>query len=218
VQLVPYFLAKHELTQAQWRALEWGAEPSQYKAGRSYGERAIGARNPVEHVSWLDCDRILRRHGLVLPTEAQWEHACRGGTTWPWYAGPEARALAGHANLGDRWAARFNPSWLKERWLDDGHYVHAPAGSYAANPFGLHDLAGNVAEWCRDWFGGYDLPAREGDGLRLVHGFTDTRILRGGAFDYAAEACRASRRDAWPPDTRSAAIGVRAARALAAGR
>ena len=87
VTLSPFFLARHELTQAQWaRLMTWDAElraPSHYKAGQSPVGKKITLANPVEQVDWWMSDTLLTQHGMVLPSEAQWEYGCRGGTTTP---------------------------------------------------------------------------------------------------------------------------------------
>ena len=221
VELDAFFISKFEMTRSQWRALEWDAAPSRYRLGSQHGAHRVGPRNPVENVSWDDCRRVLRRHGLVIPTEAQWEYAARGGIDAPWYVGFNARKLQGHANLGDESNKRINPSWVKVSWLNDGHHIHAPVGTFAPNPFGLHDIHGNVAEWCRDWFRrhSYALPTLPGNGLRdFAKRMSDVRCVRGGAFDFSAQAARSFRRDGWGPKDRKASRGVRPARRIQVSR
>jgi formylglycine-generating enzyme required for sulfatase activity len=176
--------------------------------------RRLSDLSPLERVSWFEAERELARLGWQLPTEAQWEFAARAGTDTPWWTGAEIVSLAGAANLSDRFAHERGagwPSWTEE--LDDGHYTHAPAGSFQANPFGLHDVIGNVFEWCRDDFGDYELAVAPRDGLRLG-GNPGTRMVRGGSFSTAATAARVSKRDSAPPELLNEAIGVRPVRAL----
>ncbi len=150
VTLSPYFLAKHECTQAAVAAMTEGLDPSTYKAGQTPGDKPLTPRNPVEQVSWEDCDRWLSRNRLVLPTEAQWEYACRAGTDSPGSPGGRSRRWASVANIADKYCKEHGgpPSWQYTDEVDDGHTVHAPVGSFAPNAFGLYDVHGNVYEWC----------------------------------------------------------------------
>jgi formylglycine-generating enzyme required for sulfatase activity len=220
VTLAPFFLARHELTQAQWRRLT-GLEPSLYRPGVPGTGSAAGSitlTHPVERVSWKDCERWLRRHGLVLPTEAQWEYGCRAGTATPWWSGAESTSLDAVANLADRTASEAGATWPEvlesPPALRDGFVVHGPVGSLRANGFGLHDVHGNVWEWCRDCYGSYNNPPRSGDGLRGCAAADDPRVQRGGCFVNGPRAARSPSREAAPPDNRDDGVGVRAARRL----
>ncbi|MCA8972546.1 MAG: SUMF1/EgtB/PvdO family nonheme iron enzyme, partial [Planctomycetes bacterium] len=219
VHLDAFFLAKHELTQAQWITLARGEEPSKFHAGTIHGERVLTLRNPVEQISYDRTLEVLAMHELTLPTEVQWEYACRAPNrgalmeSTPWWTGADLASLDGAENLGDATAGRFNKAWHKVPF-DDGHYVHAPVGTFRANAFGLYDMHGNVREWCLDWSHPYSDPARDGDGLRTGSRQSDIVVTRGGAFDYPAIASRSARRDAWPPYSISANQGARAARAV----
>jgi formylglycine-generating enzyme required for sulfatase activity/serine/threonine protein kinase len=213
VTLAPFFMSKYEMTQGQWLRLV-GKNPSNYGPAPNVGGKPVDLRNPVEQVSWEDCDLWLGRLGLILPTEAQWEYAARAGTTTPRWTGVGTDRLAKAANLADAFA-RLNgapSSWKFESW-DDGYTVHAPVGSLAANPFGLHDVLGNVWEWCRDWFGGYDVPARQGDGLRSPS-TSRIRVIRGGSFSLVASNARSAVRSNNTPAVRNNFLGVRPARSL----
>jgi formylglycine-generating enzyme required for sulfatase activity len=201
------------MTQAQWLRLA-GSNPSFGKPPEHYGETAITLLNPVELVSWEDC-QVLRSVGLALPTEAQWEYAARGGTDELWWCGNDARELARAANLGDRSHAAHGaePRAPKVEEWDDGFPMTARVGSFPPNPFGLHDVIGNVREWCQDLYGSYDLPVAAEDGLRQV---TDSRnrVIRGGSFrDEAIYARMAARRGAGTEE-RASAVGLRPARRL----
>jgi formylglycine-generating enzyme required for sulfatase activity/serine/threonine protein kinase len=214
VELSAYFLSKYEMTQGQWKWLT-GRNPSGFLADSKFGGKATTLLNPIEQVSWTECAGLMFRAGLVLPTEAQWEYAARAGTDTPWWTGEDVHSLDGAANLGDSYARAHGApsSWGYEDWLDDGFTGHAPVGSFRANAFGLHDVIGNVLEWCRDGVDTYLLPTREGDGERLVSGASN-RVLRGGSFNSAAANARSSDRSSSTPENRGSNLGVRPARAI----
>jgi serine/threonine protein kinase/formylglycine-generating enzyme required for sulfatase activity len=209
VTLAPFFLARHELTQGQWQRLT-GEDPSYYKAGGTWANVLVTLANPVEQISWEDCDRWLPRYGLVLPSEAQWEYGCRAGTTTPWTCAIEE--LQHFANLADATAKAAAPSWTCEEW-SDGHVVHAPVGSFRPNGFGLFDVHGNVWEWTQDGSFPSQKP-RAGDGLRGDPSGSAYRVLRGGSFVNPARLARSALRDAFSPGFRGSLLGVRLARII----
>jgi len=144
VTLDPFFISKYEMTQAQWVRVT-GINPSRMTPGMD-GKKCYTLRNPVENVTWGDCDRVMARLGLRIPTDAQWEYAARGGTTTIWWTGNRPETLCGAANLTPRWAEQAE----KKNVIDDGYQHHAPVGAFRPNPFGLHDVCGNVREWVRE--------------------------------------------------------------------
>ncbi len=184
----PFFLSKYEMTQGQWQRINH-QNPSSRPAGEWVDGQLHNLRHPVERVNWWAADKTMRRLGLTLPTEAQWEYAARAGTSSVWWAGDRFESVRGTANIGDQ---RYYRTGRIEKsraapW-DDGYQHTAPVGSYRANPFGLHDTVGNVWEWCRD-FGSFELPLRATDGLRLVPADVvaampePLRVFRGGGYD-----------------------------------
>jgi serine/threonine protein kinase/formylglycine-generating enzyme required for sulfatase activity len=213
VKLHPFFISKYEMTQSQWLRLVL-VNPSNYSPGDRFGGEDVGLANPVEEVTWEDCDLWLGRLGLVIPTEAQWEYAARGGTTTPRWTGIGTEGLVRAANLADEFCRRNGgPSnWQYESW-NDGHTVHTAIGSFEPNPFGLHDVLGNVSEWCRDWLVPSARPLRDGDGMCTTY-LTRNRVYRGGSFASVAALARSAVRIGASPDHSAELLGVRPARAV----
>lgn len=217
VTLAPYFLGKYEITQAQWSRLA-GANPSRAKPGTLEGAD-FTLLHPVENVSFADARAALDSSGLTLPTEAQWEHACRAGTRTSWFCGPRAEMLERYANLADARTRSINPDafgHLKAEQFapfSDPHANTSPIHAHAGNAFGFHDLSGNVAEWCLDAYGSYSIEAREGDGGRGVDA-PGNRVVRGGSFAFGPDAARSAARAQAAADLARPFIGVRAARAV----
>ena len=157
----PFYIGKYEVTQEQWEKV-MGANPSNFK----------GAKNPVDNVSWNDCHEFLKKLNALskdpgvfrLPTEAEWEWACRAGTRTRFCSGDTDEALADDA------------------WFDanSGGTTH-PVGTKKPNAWGLYDLHGNVWEWCGDWYEKYSHGwMSKADPTGPVTG--DARVLRGGSW------------------------------------
>jgi serine/threonine protein kinase/formylglycine-generating enzyme required for sulfatase activity len=183
VNLDEFLIGRTELTVGQWSRL----------AGRDVaGDEAL---LPITGVDWREARDLLRQFDLDLPTEAQWEYACRAGTTTPWSCGDVAH-LPAHAWFGARPQA---------------------TGLLQPNAFGLCDVHGNVAEWCRDEKLPYrDVAPAPEDGLRKSAGATElaVRVVRGGACYQGAVAARAAAREGRPATQRDSATGLRAIRPL----
>ncbi len=221
VRLSRHFLAKHELTRHQWLVLT-GADPSRYHPDRdSWQDDWLEAGrfatapglHPVEQVSWWDCDRWLARAGLRLPSEAEWEHGARADTGTPYASSREPHPLVGLANVNDSHASQHGGREHDGRPadFDDGATMHAPVGSYDANAFGLHDMHGNVYEWCRD---GYDIDFYTNESVidPLADGVgEEPRVYRGGSYRVGPPAARCSARFYYPPGMKGHALGVRPA-------
>jgi formylglycine-generating enzyme required for sulfatase activity len=111
----------------------------------------VGPLHPVESVSWHDAAELARRLGCELPDEYAWERAIRAGTSTVYWWGDHPYGAEGLENLFDQAAAHLSIGVAVAPW-DDGYIVHAPIGSFEPNPFGLYDMAGNVAEWCSNWY------------------------------------------------------------------
>ncbi len=193
VRLRSFWIAKHELTQGQWSRLGGGrpsAAPDEIEGGEP-------DRHPVVGVSWNACVELLARFGLALPTEAQWEYAARGGTEGGYLGHESARGLSGSVNLADATVVAARLGWPQAagmEWLTDGFVRHAPVGSFAPNGFGLHDVLGNVWEWCVDEPGPYSAAVQPGSGLRIASDAL-TRVASGGGFINNAAFARTTIRD-----------------------
>jgi len=118
--------------------------------GKSFPEEK--SSHPVVCVSWEDAKAYCEHCGLSLPTEAQWEYAARGGDGREHVWGNEWPPPAGAGNFADLTAKGKFPQWTVIAGYDDGYAETSPVGSFAANPYAVYDLAGNVWEWCGDWY------------------------------------------------------------------
>ena len=186
----PFYMGVTEVTQEQYTAV-MEANPSAFK----------GPNLPVEKVTWDDavkyCSTLsaIARHRVRLPTEAEWEYACRAGTKTRFSFGDRDEDLHKYANYADRSCTKMDAQ--KDKAHSDGHDKTAPVGSFKPNPWGLYDMHGNVYEWCRDWCGweyyaeskthdpqGPDTPSRE-------------RVIRGGQWDTPPKCLRSAHRAAY---------------------
>jgi formylglycine-generating enzyme len=178
-----FWLGDSEVTQGLWQAV-MDANPSRFKGD---------ANNPVEQISWDDCETFFKKlnaakPGLAatFPTEAQWEYACRAGTTG---------AFAGNLDA----MAWYDPNKMKK--------THA-VKTKSPNAWGLYDMHGNVWEWCGDFFGEYK-GAAERDPIGPDYG--NSRIYRGGAWNEVSVSCRAAYRINDEPGFKRHNVGVRLA-------
>jgi formylglycine-generating enzyme required for sulfatase activity len=215
VTLSPFFLSKYEMTQGQWLRLT-GENPSAWPVGSRAQGRQVTLLNPVESIAWDPCRQVLRRVGLTLPTEAQWEYATRAGTTTPWWTGEMPREVMGALNIADLAVIRNGEAWASKAWdeLDDGYVVHAPCGTFPPNPWGFHETLGNVREWTLDRFGFYEAPVRPGDGLRLEFFDPELIVTRGASYSGRLPTSRVSYRGSTKAQLAETWVGVRPARAL----
>lgn len=180
VTLSPFMIGKYEVTQEQWIAV-MGQPP--------HGFSFPGDNNPADTISWNDIQGFEAATGLGLPTEAQWEYACRAGTPGPY---------AGTGNLDDM-------GWYRD---NSGEPTH-PVGQKQANQFGLHDMHGNVWEWCEDvydeTFYSKDVPGFD----PLSTAGSEDRVYRGGAMNAHALHCRSAGRLSGLTTERDHEIGFR---------
>jgi formylglycine-generating enzyme required for sulfatase activity len=197
--LETFFLSATTITNAEYEVFD-----PIHRERRAYFDDSLWGedlgRHPVVHVSWWEAYLYCRWMGGALPTEAQWEYACRAGTVTPFSFGdsidPEKVNYDGDApyNRGDKGRSR-------------GHTV--AVGSLPANPWGLSEMHGNVWEWCEDWWGNYGEGPREG-----VANCPPVRVIRGGSFNVGGGYCRSAARWRFQPDPRhySDCVGFRPVR------
>lgn len=185
-----FHLGVHEVTQAQWTAV-MGSNPAVFRRGPD------SPRRPVESVSWEDCQRFIARLNargvgrFRLPTEAEWEYAARAGSTtrFPWGDDPKEYITHAHA-------------WANSR----SYAITHPVGEKPPNAWGLHDLHGNVWEWCSDWYGPYaEGPQRDPTGPAAGR----ERVFRGGSWYDFPVSLRSANRHRHGPDGRYTAVGLR---------
>jgi formylglycine-generating enzyme required for sulfatase activity len=215
-----FYMQTTPITQGQWQQL-MGSNPSFFKA--------CGSTCPVENVSWNDVQEFIKklndqegREVYRLPTEAEWEYACRAGTTTALYSGPikiegerNAPALDPIAWYGGNSGVEYEGGYDSSGWKEK-QYSHKRAGTHPVsqkqpNARGLYDMIGNVWEWCEDWYGNYpDRPITDPTGPDKG----SNRVLRGGSWNSYARHCRSANRDRSAPGVRLDLLGARLARSL----
>ncbi len=186
VTLSSFYIGKTEVTQALWKAV-MGSNPSNFR----------GDNLPVECVSWNDCQAFIRKLNALtgqnfrIPTEAEWEFACRGGNN-----------SRGYKYSGSNYID--NVAWYTD---NSGKKTH-PVATKSPNELGIYDMSGNVFEWCSDWKGDYSSGAQTNP--KGPYDGSD-RVLRGGGWGYGAWHCRSSYRGNHFPTNRGSNGGLRLA-------
>lgn len=197
VELGGFLIGKYPVTNEEY-AYYLRANPQVPAPAYWADARYNHPRQPVVGVSWHEANAYCEWAGLTLPTEAQWERACRGGTQTRFWSGREEQDLA-------------SAGWYAGNSEQRLHAV----GEREPNAFGLYDVHGNVWEWCLDDFGDYEgSPTRPGDGLRHEPSAEGNRVIRGGSWIDPARKARAASRLNRHPDDRLAYLGFRAVERL----
>ncbi|WP_159788413.1 SUMF1/EgtB/PvdO family nonheme iron enzyme [Sodalinema gerasimenkoae] len=196
VEMCPFYMGKYPVTQAQWRAV--AAMPQVERALEPDPSSFKGANRPVERVSWDDavefCRRLSQYSGrdYRLPSEAEWEYACRAGTTTPFYFGDTLSSDLANYDASRTYAEGLTGE-NREKTTD--------VGSFPANGFGLYDMHGNVWEWCADdWHSNYNGAPNDGSPWFDENRTETDRVLRGGSWDLYPRNCRSAIRNWFTPD------------------
>ncbi|MDD3588419.1 MAG: SUMF1/EgtB/PvdO family nonheme iron enzyme, partial [Thermoguttaceae bacterium] len=192
-----FWLLESEVTQAMWESV-MGNNPSKFK----------GAKLPVEQVSWTDCQEFITRLNaesselqMRLPSEAEWEYACRAGTSSPYSFGGELNGDKANCNGNDPYGTTEKGKYLKQT---------REVKSYSPNAWGLYDMHGNVWEWCQDWYDKeYYKESPTTDPTGPESG--SSRVYRGGGWGSIAWGCRSACRYGDDPGYRPSFLGFRLA-------
>lgn len=236
----PFFLGICHVTRGQFRqfvadtgyqtdsekaenpgAVGWQPGKKQFAFGEKYSWRDMGFGqtddHPVVNVSWNDatayCEWLSGKEEKTyrLPTEAEWEYACRAGTTTLYYSGDDRESLAEVGNVSDATHLATFPDWEDTIMSSDGYVFTAPVGKFPPNAFGLYDMHGNAAQWCADWHSWEYYAASPKDdptGPATGHG----RVVRGSSFNDGPGNVRSDERYFGEPDDGLGDVGFRVAR------
>jgi formylglycine-generating enzyme required for sulfatase activity len=234
VTVQPFFMGKYPVTQAQWQAVanlpkvnqKLDPDPSRFK----------GVKRPIEQVSWFDCVEFCQRlsqytgRDYRLPSEAEWEYACRAGTTTPFHFGETITTEYANYRGTDRHIGEtlYKETITTDLANYDGYYTYGAGikgiyrkktttvGSFqVANAFGLYDMHGNVWEWCADhWHDNYKDAPSDGQAW-LSNKQKSFHLLRGGSWRSNSGICRCAFRGSFKPDHRNYNLGFRIVYAVA---
>ena len=236
----PFYLGTYHVTRGQFRqfvadtsyktdaekgekpgAYGWDPDKKEFGFNEKYSWRNAGFEqtdeHPVVNVSWNDavafCKWLSKKEGKTyrLPTEAEWEYACRAGTTTRYYSGDDPETLAKVGNVADAAAKAKFPDWKYTIKASDGYVFTAPVGSFKPNAFGLYDMHGNAWQWCADWYGADYYAASPADDPTGPASGND-RVLRGGSWGGGPLNSRSANRSRITPVYRSYNSGFRVAR------
>jgi formylglycine-generating enzyme required for sulfatase activity len=235
----PFYLGTYHVTRGQFRqfvadthfnteakngeklgAYGWNLDKKTWEFNEKYSWRNAGFEQTDEHpvviVSWNDavefCRWLSKKEGKAyrLPTEAEWEYACRAGTTTRYYSGDDPETLAKVGNVSDAAAKAKFPDWKYTIKANDGYVFTAPVGKFKPNAFGLYDMHGNAFQWCADWYGAEYYAASPADDPAGPHS-GNARVIRGGSWCNSPDHNRSAGRAGNTPDFRIFSFGFRVA-------
>ena len=236
----PFYMGTYHVTRGQFRqfvaktgyktdaekrehpgGMGWNAETKKFGFAEKYSWRNAGFEQTDEHpvvdISWSDatafCKWLSQRenHTYRLPTEAEWEYACRAGTTTRFSSGDDPETLAKVGNVADAAAKAQFPDWKFTIKANDGYVFTSPVGSYKPNAFGLYDMHGNAWQWCSDWYNDeYYTTSPTNDPQGPKTGFE--HVFRGGSWGSSAGRCRSAYRNIYFPGTGDDFQGFRVCR------
>jgi len=193
VTLSSFKMSKYEVTFAQYDAFcdaTNRSKPDDEGFGRG--------KRPVINVSWNDATAFAEWMGCRLPTEAEWEYACRAGTKTAFNTGNNLTTAQANYDGNYPYNGNVKGTYRKKT---------LPVGSFSANAFGLYDMHGNVYEWCSDWYGDYYSSSSQTNPKGASSG--SYRVVRGGSWSYNAHYCRAAYRYSFTPACRFIVMGFR---------
>lgn len=214
VTVKPFWMGKYPITQAQWKTV--ATLPKVERALNSDPSQFKGANRPVERVSWQDavefCARLSKKtgHDYRLPSEAEWEYACRAGTTTPFHFGETITTdLANYCGTDWEYKGQTYPGSYGVGPQGEYREQTTEVGGFPPNGFGLYEMHGNVWEWCLDhWHDNYQGAPSDGSAW-VEDGDSTRRLLRGGAWGSYPRLCRSANRLRRTLDYRSNDIGFR---------
>jgi sulfatase modifying factor 1 len=236
----PFFLGTYPVTRGQFRQfvdatahktdkdqdkklLAWGWDPDkkQFSNDEKYSWRYTGFEqtdeHPVVNVTWNDaiafCKWLSEKEGQTyrLPTEAEWEYACRAGTTTRYPSGDDPQTLGKVSNVVDATVKARIPDWRYMIYHSDNYAFTSPVGKSKPNAFGLHDMHGNAFQWCSDWYGEKYYAASPADDPTGPDSGSE-RVIRGGTWNFRPLGARSAERNKTEPDSRNCSAGFRVVR------
>lgn len=211
VCLDSFWMGKYEVTNAQYKQYK-----SAHNSRKMQDHSLDGDKQPVVFVSWDEAKEfaewLTKRHKGIysfrLPTEAEWEYSCRAGSTTIRYWGESSDEACEYANVADE---VFKAKLISFHNCSDGFTASAPVGSFKPNAAGLHDMLGNVWEWCEDHYGKYAYKNKEihNPVYRKVESGINYRVIRGGGWLSRPDSVRCAKRSPSPPDNQYDVLGFR---------